>query len=491
MGGSVSHNATNVVINAVAKITSKIVQDTKISYDSSQIIYIKDIKGDVIIRGNTIIQHAFINMKALFNAMTSESAQQNLALELAQSAKALTSGLNLGQYSEATNDLNVFIQTSIDLTTSISQSCAALASQEQKVIIEHVIGSVVIENNLFEQIASIFTDCIQTSISNSEALQSIILKLTQDSSATSQGLSPWVIVALLAVVMGVPAAGVAFVGKDFLKYIFPIMMVAGVIMIIVYYYTKAPIFPIKAYSKFIENTPACLADPQHPPPVTTYDSVATAANYCSKSSDCAAFDWKALNITQAGSYTYVKPPQSKFYKSVDPSCRTSIEEDNTNLIRAPVAYSGPTKPPDTIPNLIRGDIWIDTSNSYWYQLTLAWEQRGTLISSKFTKLTVQNTPPNPSQQGSDNDIIVVYDTGDPTVFNVYIYKSSWTYQGNVSGPGFFTYSPEQVNSSGVKESSGKEWLLYGGGSLVAVGLLGTIVTNLSGNKSKEPDQTKR
>jgi len=489
MGGSISYNATNVVINAVAKVTSKIVQDTKISYDSSQIIYIKDIKGDVIIRGNTMIQHAFINMQALFNAMTSESAQQNLALELAQSAKALTSGLNLGQYSEASNDLDVFIQTSIELTTTISQSCAALASQEQKIIIEHVIGSVIIENNLFEQIADIFTNCIQTSISNSETLQAIILKLTQDSSATSQGLSPWVIVGILAVVLGVPTVGAAVVGKDILKYLFPIMMIAGVIMIIIYYYTQTPNFPIKAYSKFIENTPECLADPAHPNPLTSYESVATAADYCSKSADCAAFDWKALNITPTGSYTYVKPPQTKIYKSVSKSCRTSIGEDNANLIRAPVMYSGPTKPPDTIPNLTRGDIWIDTSNSFWYQLTLAWKQRGTIITSKFSKLTAQNKPPQQSQQGSDNDVVVVYDSEDPTAFNVYLYSSAtWNYKGTVDGPGYFAYSPDQINSSGVKEMAGTTWLLYGGGALVAVGLIGTIITTVSGNNKQNQKQ---
>ena len=61
MGASVSKNVTKILINAVATISSKIVQDTNISYDSSQIIYVKDTKGDVIIRGNTMIQHAYIN----------------------------------------------------------------------------------------------------------------------------------------------------------------------------------------------------------------------------------------------------------------------------------------------------------------------------------------------------------------------------------------------------------------------------------------------
>lgn len=477
-----SKNVTKILINAVATISSKIVQDTNISYDSSQIIYVKDTKGDVIIRGNTMIQHAYINMQALFNAMSSESAQQNLALEIAQSAKSLTSGINIGQYSEAINDLDVFIQTSIQLTSVISQQCSVLAAQEQEIIIEHTIGSVTIENNVFEQVANIFSNCIQTSINNSEALQSIILKLSQDASATSKGVSEWFIIGILAVVLGVPAIGTVILGKDILKFIFPVMIIVGIIMIFVYYYTKKSDVELKAYSKFIENTNACLSEPAHPKPFNSYASPESAADYCLKSNTCSGFDWKGLDISSSGSYSLVKPPQTKFYKSVSNNCRTSIQEDNSILLRSPVVYFGNGDPPNTIPNLIKGDVWINTLNSIWYQLKNNWEQKTPIISTSFSSLLIQTQPPLDSQKGNNNDKVVVYNTNNPNNFDIYTYKTKWISDGKVNGPGYYTNSPPVVNSSGIKENSGSTWVLYGGISLIIIGVLGTIVMMITNTK---------
>lgn len=488
MGASVSSNVSNVIIKAVVKVSSKLIQETNISYDSSQVIYIRDTKGDVIIRGNVMIQHAYINMQALFNAMSTASAQQNLAIELAQSAKSLTSGLNLGQFSEANNDLEVLIQTSIDITTTISQSCADLIKQDQQIVIEHTIGSVIIENNLFEQVANIFSSCLETSISNSEALQSIILKLTQDASATSQGISEWAIIALIAALIGIPTAGFVFVGKDILTYLFPLMAVAGVIMVIIYYVRRKQIIPVKAYSTFIENTPECLANPNHPPTETSYESVAAAGNFCNRSSSCAAFDWKGLEIAPTGTYTLVKPPQTKFYASVDPNCRTSIQSDNVNMLRTPVMYSGPGHPPQSLPSVIRGDVWIDTATSNWYQLTTTWVASEPIVTVKFSKLTVQSTVPTTNQPGVDGEIVVVYSQIDPSVFGRYSHKSdgTWNFVGNSTGPGLYAYSPPITNASGVKESGGTDWLWYAGGAFAIMGILGTVVTLAFNNKkSKE------
>lgn len=488
MGGSVSKNATDVVIKAVVKISSKIVQDTKISYDSSQVIYIKDIAGDVIIRGNKMIQHATVNMQALFNALSSETAQQNLALELAQSAKALTAGLNLGQFSYAENDMNIFIQTSIELATEISQSCAEMAKQEQKIVIEHVKGSVVIENNVFEQMANLMETCLQTSISNSNALQSIILKLTQDSSATSQGLSEWALVAVLAILVGAPTIAVTVIGKDVLNYLFPIMMVAGVVMVIIYYATKKQSMPVKAYSSFIDKTPSCLADPSHPPPKLTYTTAEAAGNFCQQDPTCAAFDWKGIDITNTGSYTPVNPPETRIYKSVSSDCRTKIGEDNVNMLRAPVVFFGASTPPSSIQGLLKGDVWIDTRTSAWHQLITAWASKGTIIPDHFTKLTIQKTDPT-TQSGIDGEYVISYTEDDPEYFNIYAQQNGrWNYKAAVRGPGMFAAAPPITNASGVKEDTGKLWLLYGGIGAAILGLGGTIVTTVYGSKTANSNQ---
>lgn len=487
MGGSVSSNSVKLVINAVAKISSKIVQDTHISYDARQVIFIKDTKGDVVIRGNKMIQNAYVNMQALFNAMSSESAQQNLALELAQSAKALTSGLNLGQYSQASNDLDIFVQTSIELTTEISQYCAEMVKQEQVIRIEHTIGSVIIENNLFEQVATLFENCLQTSISNSEALQAIILKLTQDSSATSQGISEWAIVAIMALVIGAPTVGAIAIGKDILKFLFPIMLIAGVVMLIIYYATKKQVMVMKAYSTFIENAPGCLAAPYHPKPSLEFGSAEAAGNNCNNSQDCVAFDWKGLNVTDTGSWTLTNPPETRFFTSVSSDCRSDVTNDNVNTLRAPVIFSGLNPPPSSLPGVIKGDCWIDTTTSKWYQLVLNWNSKDSIVKDPFSKLTIQKQAPS-TQPGVSGEFVISYTEDTPDYFYVFAYDApsqKWINHDTVPGPGLFAYSPPVINGSGFKEKSGTDWLFYGGIAASIVGLGGTILNMFAPNRDQQ------
>ena len=263
------------------------------------------------------------------------------------------------------------------------------------------------------------------------------------------------------------------------------MTLAGIVMVIVYYATKKETIPIKAYSKFIENTPGCLPVPIHPTVLHDYESVAAAGDYCMKSADCAAFDWKGLNVSDTGSFAFVKPPETKFYKSVESNCRSIIQDDNVNMLRTPVVYFGPGNPPDTLANLIRGDVWINTLTSIWYQLTTNWTPNDALVSNTFSKLTVQaQAPIGGKQSGIDGEYVVVYTQSDPSSFGIYNYDGNdkWIANPTVRGPGLFSFSPEINNASGVKETSGKIWLLYGGGALGVVGLLGTLVSIVYGNK---------
>ena len=107
MGASVSKNIANVVTRSVAKVSSNIIQNSKLSTDNTQIISVKDVHGDVHISGNRFTQVATINMEQLMDALSTEGAQQSIMQELAQEAKSVTSGLNLGQFSDAQNTLDI------------------------------------------------------------------------------------------------------------------------------------------------------------------------------------------------------------------------------------------------------------------------------------------------------------------------------------------------------------------------------------------------
>lgn len=480
MGASVSKNATKIVLNAVAKVSSEIIQTAGLSVDQNELVYVRDVKGDVKIEGNVFSQRASLNMNALFEALSTNESQQKLAVELSQSAKALTSGLNIGQYASAENDVDTMVSAAVDIISKIQESCTATTTQKQSIIVEHVRGDVTIRNNLFSQVSDIFAKCIESSVNKSTTFQSVAEKLQQQSDATSKGLSEWGIVAIIALIIGVPAIGTVVVGKEFMKNIFPLMILAGTVMTIVYYVMQTQTMKIKMYSQMIENTSNCAAQPTSQTASENYNTADDAAKYCNQQSSCMAFDWKKSNVDREGGRTNLSRPQSKFYTSVTSGCRDQIKVDNMNLLRNPFMRHG-NDAPQIEPGDKKGDVYIDKTNTDWYQLNETWEKKGTIISDRTTirSVNVMNAVPNEDTPGALDKAIIYYSSGDPGSFYVYRWEAStgWSRSPRVRGPDFYAYeTPNSANASGVKETERKTWLLYGGIALAVFGLLGTVTS---------------
>ena len=157
MGASASKNINKVVTKTVATVSTDIVQNTKISQDSTQIISVSNVDGDVFISGNKFTQVAKINMISLLDALSSDQAQQELVTLLAQEAKSLTSGLNIGQISYAENNMNTLLEATSKLLTTIGQTCKNQVSQTQKIKVERIVGNVYIQNNIFSQMVMCYS----------------------------------------------------------------------------------------------------------------------------------------------------------------------------------------------------------------------------------------------------------------------------------------------------------------------------------------------
>jgi len=477
MGASVSTNVSKVVVRALAKASSEIIQNTAISQNSSQIISVRNVEGDVIISGNRLIQRANLNMTALLDALSSEISQQNLATELAQEAKSLTSGLNIGQFSVASNTMDALVEASIDLMSKIGQTCSALSTQSQTIIVESARGSVRIENNVFEQVANIIQSCAENAVSQSQTIQDVSTKLSQSASATSQGLSEWAIAALAAIILGVPIVGGVVGGYVLLKYIFPMGIIAGIVMIILYFYYTDETISMTAYSKFINDTPVCV------PTIlkstsSSYANAALAADACVKNAQCVAFDWRGINVMPNGSYTLTNPPETTFYSNVSNTCQASIGKDIVNMVRAPILFSG-SGAPTTLPDgSMRGDVYIDLATSNWYQWqTMGFEPKGMILKDRFTDFIVKGTPPTIADRGQPGSFYVYANPINPEYFHVFHYDESsvqkWVQQQRVPGPGMFAIAPPVTNGSGFKIAQKKSWLLYSGIAALVVGGVGT------------------
>lgn len=501
MGASVSKNISNAVTKAVAKVSSNIIQNTQLSQDMAQVVSVRNVHGDVHISGNTFTQRANVNMHALLDALSTEEAQQSIMQELAQEAKSVTSGLNLGQFSDAQNTMNLLMEATINLLTTISLTCKAFNHQHQAIVVKRVSGNVYIQDNLFQQMYNILQNCTEQAASNNQLLQDLSSKLSQSASAKSEGISGWILVALLAVFIGVPVIGGVVAGKAILKFIFPIILIAGIILLILYYVRGKQIMKEVGFSTFIKNTPLCAATGERVLP-QTYANTIDASNACKANDTCKAFDWQGIEIAQNGTYTVIDEPVTRFYSSVSDQCRMAIKPDNVKLLRYPVFFQG-NLDPNSDPTLVtagvkKGDVHLNTTNGVWSQMGIQWQPRDVATHS-FNRIAwgyinpsvprTDGTPYNVPMLDSPvaDDVYVYANQHNPAYLYLFRYDTAygWVQKQKTKGPGLVPDTPAVINASGFKEIERTAWMLYAGIAGIVIGAIGSGITLYLETSKKE------
>jgi len=477
MGSSFSSNVANSITQVISKISTQIIQNTQLTQDQSQIISVSNIDGDVHITGNTFSQIATVNMQSLMSALTTSEVQQSIIQELAQQAKSITSGLNLVQFADSSNTINSLIEAEIDVLNEISQNCVTISNQFQEIVVDRIKGNVYIQNNVFSQMYNIFENCAQQIIANNKEIQDALNKIAQSSSASSQGVSEWAVVAGLAIIFGLPIVGATVVGVKALKYIFPLILIVGLVLIIVYFWKSKNEMSLTGYSKLIRDTPICMYTPKNLVYDTSFKNETDAANSCLSNSTCQAFDWVAGIVQQDGSFQPSPNPSSIFYSGVSKDCQKAIQADATKILYTPKMFKGPGNPP-IIQEAKNGDIFMNTTTTEWFQLTNnVWQLKGVLTLKPFNTANWGTTIPI-SGQGNVND--VYFFTNNFSSFNLYRYGSNgtWTSEQTIPGPGMFPSSltPPNINTSGFKNIIRNQWLLYGGITAIVVGAIGSFWT---------------
>lgn len=493
MGASISKNISNAVTKAVAKVSSNIIQKTQLSQDTSQVVSVSRVHGDVHISGNTFSQRANVNMQALLDALSTEEAQQSIMQELAQEAKSVTSGLNIGQFSDAQNTMNLLMEATINLLTSIGQTCSAFNRQNQSIVVKRVSGNVYIQDNVFEQMYDILQNCTEQAVSNNRLVQDLSSKLSQTASAKSEGLSGWVLVALLAVFIGVPVIGGVVAGRAILKFIFPIILVAGIILLVLYYVRGQQVMKEVGFSTFIKNTPLCAASGERVPS-QAYANTVDASNACKADETCNAFDWQGIEIAQDGTYTVLADPVTRFYSGVYGDCKTAIKPDNVKLLRYATFFEGALDP-NSDPALVdakKGDVYLNTASAVWFQKVIDWQPRGAITTQYFNRVAWgHNNPSVPRAQGASYNVPML---DSPVADDVYAYASQhnpaylylfrydaangWIQEQKIRGPGLVPDTPAIINASGFRETERTAWMLYAGIAGIVIGAIGSGVTLL-------------
>jgi len=482
MGASVSKNVSDAVTRAVAKVSSSIIQNTQLTQDSSQIISVTDVDGDVTITDQTFTQKAIVNMHALLNALSTEESQQSIMQELAQDAKSFTNGLNIAQFSDAQNTMNLLLEATVNLITSIGETCNAFNRQYQTITVERVKGNVLVKNNVFDQMYNIIQNCTEQATSNSKLVQDFSAKLSQTSSATSEGISGWILVALLAVLIGMPVVGGMVFGKALLKFIFPIILVIGIVFLILYYTRGKEVMKTVSYSNFISASPECNSVL-----LETVDGTYTleqASDACTKDKNCKAFDWQGMRVLPSNN-GYEKMNETKItsYKNISDNCRASIKHDNLKLLRAPNFFKGVTDPPE-IREAMKGDVYLNVTTGIWFQLDNdEWQTKAPLTTRVFNRIDWGSLNPLLTQTANVpvltspvmNDVYALYHGSNPQYFYVYRYTTEWLLEHKIKGPGLIPAAPPITNTSGFKEIEKPSWMMYTGIAAIVIGAIGSSI----------------
>jgi hypothetical protein len=490
MGASFSQNVINSVTKAISTLSTTIIQNTQLTEDSTQLISVKDIDGDVHITGNRFTQTATINMQALMTSLQTAEAQQSLIQELTQDAKSIISGLNIGQFADATNTLNTLVDAELSIVVQIGQTCAIGANQYQEIIVERVKGDVYIQNNVLDQMFNIVQKCVQNVVSNNKYIQDALNKAAQSASSSAKGLSEWAAVLVVAIVFGLPVVGGIVGGIYALKYIFPVFVIVGAVLLAVYFLKTTTDIQLTGYSSLINKTPVCMFKPAEQKPQSSYKTQDDASNACLSNNDCQAFDWVAGEVQKDGSLKPYPVPQTFFYSNVSGTCQKSIKPDAVNILYTPQMFYGAGSPTTVqIQNPNNGDVFLDTLTTDWYQLDSGvWKLKNTFTHS-FNKSSWGTLTPDLIQGVSENDVYIYTNAHNPSVYTLYRADAQlkWKSEQQFPGPGLIpdaTALP-YTNTSGFKVVERNQIWLYGGIAFLAVGIIGTAFVFLQ-LKSSSP-----
>lgn len=515
MGGANTKNISQATTEAVAKVASNILMSQNVLNNQTQMIKIIGGKGDVNIHGVNFNQKAAVNISALLDAMVTQEAQQQLATELAQKAKSVVSGVNLFQFTNASNEIDTFMKASIDISTNIAQTCSLVSSQSQGIDIEYQEGNINISNINMDQVSDLFSSCVGKAVSQNKALQDLQQKLDQSAVAESKGFSIWAIVVMMFIALLFFMAPLVFAASTAVKvlsqFMFPIIMTIGIIMVALYFSVKKPQMSGYGFSRLLRTMPDCGVVKSNIQPRQVYDTAGRASEACLADSTCHAVDWKCMDIQADGTAVILQNPETTFYSKIDHNpCKNIVDNrDNLKILRVPNVVVLKDDPDPLVYKPQDGDIWVDANTSKWS----VWNDQNTQYMSdnlknnplvegfdgKKNSIIFEQTNGSPlNDPKQEGDIVLKFATTKLPFFDIYTAVKFdnnllWNEPVSLSVPGYFPYIPRAPNNANAINSTAfkkvvkkyNSTVLWIGLSLILLGMFGTVYVFMIKPKSSK------
>lgn len=472
MGAAVSQQYTEVVNKVYAKNSNEIVSEASAQGSQNQIIFIQDVGGDVIVDGNSMYQQATINMVALQSSMAESTTTQQITSEILQQVKAEISGINFFNFAVTDSTIKAVSEATVEVVSSVTNSCNAYQQQNQSIIIQTVDNDVVVSNNNMKQFQDIFFDCTQEAVSKNAILQDLDSSIEAQNEASAEGISALGLVILLMLIFFGPYF---FNAAAFLKMIFPIFIIIGVLRIVKYFGSTYPVF----YSTYFSQSIAKIC------PEATLLSIAQAgsredAERLAKNQEaCVAYD---LNDTTM---------EMRLYSAVSNTCKQRVQNE---LDTQPIVQPGRMLTGTASPTAgVVGNGYLNTSNAdYWLFLssTASWSKQGNFANNQLGTNTISwgTVKPLPDSTTPYGTIYVWYEEVNPDKFTVYVKESNNTWSSTTSpmrGPGLVPYDSYTYWISAFVDYKKDTSLLITGIVLIIFGIVGYRIADKKSSKGKK------
>ncbi len=442
MGVSNSRSVTETLIEATSNVVSTIISTVEITGNASQLIYVRN-AANVNISGITQRLQLEVNMDAVMNTMSDLNVQQELIQNLTVASTAITSGINFGQSSSASNEISTVMKAFMDITSTITNTCNGLTTSSQSIVVEQVSGFVNINNVVQESTTIMLASCMQDTTSSITAVQTMENIIDQTTLAKSQGLDLTMILVMIAVIIAV--FGLTFgmmtakmgtmaikIGLTVALVVTLITAVAGIGLILYFIVSIRPEPFVKLFSPMFKFTPECGSVE-----LSTHTDIMQAAEAGSRCIDdelCIAYDWHSIDLTEDGTPIVLPEPITTFYSELRVNPCGAVENGVTDqqIIFRPTVHKYVGLPPPTgLEGVRQGDMGVNrTLLRLYYRSGTLWLATGNGYNELIPEADPETDDPynvtdglgDPDEDGEDGDVYM--DMANPSRINVWQWLDS-------------------------------------------------------------------
>jgi hypothetical protein len=236
MGPAISKNTMQSIVDGTIDVVTNIASNDSVKINQGQYIYAEG-GGDVTISDVDMKQGGYVNLSSVSQMTNNVDIQNKITNQLSQVAESVSKGINLGNVSDAENNVSTLMQSTIQSINDFSKTCLVESSQSQELIAKAG-GDVTIKAIKMSQLNNAVASCMSNILNNNKISNTLDNIVSQSASAKSIGIDPMMIFIAIAIIVVGTIGSITFAFKSALQYIIPIigiiLIVCGIVLVIKY-----------------------------------------------------------------------------------------------------------------------------------------------------------------------------------------------------------------------------------------------------------------